>query len=376
MTTAKCSETVTNAELGTCPYRIFSFISKWSIGENPFEIKGKIRYLYNPMTTILVRDPLIASAILPLSKEFPGCDFVLTEPLADRHLPDDLWAKVDIVYSQHLSEAEFAKTQRLHWLHIPNAYTTHICYENIKADGTVLVTTTTSEATTQIGNFVLGAVLAFAKNLFAWQAATIKRETFEEPLLQPQMWGLPGRTHLQLGLGANGTAIAKQLLDQGLKVWGVQDPPTFHPFCHRVFPSSNLKSILPTADVISFCPSTQQQFQEWLADDLLALIKEDAIVIVLGGPVPVTDKDLATLSSLRRCRGILIDAHFSSPPAPSSQLWQIPNLILTPNVAESPSKPQEEAIRLFRKNLRLFLHGSFHSMRHLVSGQILLDSGS
>ncbi len=200
----------------------------------------------------------------------------------------------------------------------------------------------------------------------AWGDATKARTSFEMPLFESTIWDVRDRVLLQIGLNANGGSICAKANKMGLKGWGAQQKPTFHASCHKIFETTHLKPILSGVDILSLAPSNIEELHEWLNPQWLSLLPKDGICnYCRRRTVAVTPDDFAPLYEAHPFRGVLIDAH-SQVHLASSRIWKIPNLILTPGVSESPSNPQDSAVRLFRKNLRQFLHGSVHNIDTLL----------
>jgi phosphoglycerate dehydrogenase-like enzyme len=326
------------------------------------------------MTTIVVRDPYAEKEVIRLSKEFPGCEFILAAP--DGSLPEDVWPRAEILYGEHISPHELALAVRLRWIHVPVSSVKLLCLAQIEERGSILVSATISEGSEAVADFVMGSILAFSKNLLGWYEATRNQNVYEIPTFEQSAWKLEGCTLLQVGLSPVGGAIARRALTMGLKVWGVQEIFTFHADCQKLFRYSELRDLLPAADIICMCPPSWTHLRQWLTPEMVAHIEEDTILIIIGGPLIFKEEDFAALSAAQHLRGLLIDATIDPTPSLSSPLWDIPNLILSPSVSDAPYDLKEASLKLFRKNLRRFIHGEYYSMTRIVSGQETLSSVS
>jgi phosphoglycerate dehydrogenase-like enzyme len=95
-------------------------------------------------------------------------------------------------------------------------------------------------------------------------------------------------------------------------------------------------------------------------------MKEDSILLSIGSSTVFDENALVQVAKTGKFRGILLDAFYQMPIPATSPLWKIPNVIITPDVAQRPKSTQRQAFRLFLYNLRQYVHGNFKDMRNLV----------
>ena len=76
-----------------------------------------------------------------------------------------------------------------------------LCIGAIAERGNIMVTNSKGADVTQVGEFVLGAILAFAKELFEWRHVERHPEALWNSPWKHFMWKLEDRTLLQVGLG-------------------------------------------------------------------------------------------------------------------------------------------------------------------------------
>lgn len=310
------------------------------------------------MSIILVKNPIDEKDQTTLLKEFP--QFRLTFP-SDIPTEDQSYL-AEIVYSQKFSKRELDISPQVRWIHVPSPYTDEICLEEILAKGNILITTTKEENITQIGEYALSAILAFSKHLFIWKKG-VKEANVER--FANSMWRSENRTLLQIGLGFIGTEIAHRAHQFGFRVLGVRDPPSFHPHCNEVLSMKNLRSILPTADIVSLAMPRDYPVVSLFSKEEIHLLKEDSILMVFGNGAAIDLEALAKTAD--KLRGVLIDAHFKKQIPASSPLWKMAHVIFTPEVGMYPRSPGGGAFRTFLYNLRQFMHGNFRDMKNLLN---------
>ena len=147
----------------------------------------------------------------------------------------------------------------------------------------------------------------------------------------------------------------------------IQTRPTFHPYCSKTFSQDMLKAVLPKADIVCLtCASTGGIQKDLFRKEELTQMKEDSILIVIGSHDVVNAEDLAVVAETGMFRGILFDA-IHRPPIPlKSPLWNIPDIVITPDVSSRPRSPGRQSFQVFHYNMRQYMHGNFGSMRNRV----------
>lgn len=318
------------------------------------------------MNIILLQSPLTLQEIDQLITEFPQYLFLSLSEAAYKNLPPEQWTQLEVIYGSRLTKEEFPLAEQLHWIHCPGPYLNRLCMEEIEKQGNILVSHTIDENLPQIGEFAMGSILAFAKNLFAWKEVDKFPHLVWDSKWRDSMWTLSQKILLQIGLGKVGTEITKRASQMGMKIWGMQQHRSFHPYCHKVFSLNDLDSVLPEVDIVSLCLPRGKEFIRWFQKEEMELMKEDSILMSLGSSTILDEGALAQVAEKGKFRGIILDAFYQTPIHLNSVLWKIPQILITPDVSQRPKSRERHAFRLFLYNLRQYVHGNFKDMRNLV----------
>lgn len=310
------------------------------------------------MPAIYFQEPLPFDELASLSQEFPHYDFVTEEPQS--------WGDIEVLYGNHLTDKQLEQAPRLKWVHSPSADTDHLCLTALTRRQ-ILTTISKGQNIPQMAEFVIGGILAFAKQFFHWPSAPHDPEEFWQWPLKETIWTLKNKVLLQVGLGELGTQVVKLANTLEMKTWGVRKEPSFHPYCRKTFPMRDLHSLLPHADVVVIA-LTKQADPKKIAIGLeeFTLMKPDSIFISVGSGGPVDDEALAKVAASGKFRGILLDTFQHPPPPKNSPLWTLPGAILTPSIASLPASEEHLAFRLFRQNLRVFAPGKINEMKNVI----------
>lgn len=319
------------------------------------------------MNIVLLQSRLTDEEIQKLIAEFPHYLFLAPSEVTYKNLGEEVWSRVEILYGNKLSPEDLLQTEQLRWIHSPVPNINPLCLKEIEKRGNIIVTSTKEENTAQIGEYVVGGILAFAKNMFHWKDVDRSPLLLWDSKWRESMWTLGSKTLLQIGLGNVGTEIARLAHEFRMKVWGVQAHRSFHPYCHKVLTFSELDSSIPEADVICIALQAGGQKEKWFHRDQIELMKKDSILVIIGYKGVIDEESLVDVANRTgKFRGILLDASYQVPISPTSKLWSIRDIVITPEVAPRPKSTEKESYHLFRYNLRQYLHSNFNDMRNVI----------
>lgn len=319
------------------------------------------------MNIVLLQAKMALTDIELLLEEFPQFLFLSFSESTYQSLSPENWAQVEIIYGSKLTSTDLAQAHQLHWIHSPDPDLNRLALKEIEKKENILITTVREENYHQVGEFVIGSILAFSKNLYHFHKADDRPANLWSSKWRDQMMTLKGSILIQVGLDRMGTEVARRGKEFGMQVWGVQKHKTFHPYCNKTFESKDLNELLPNGDVVVFNLPRTMNFEGAVSTQQLEAIKPGAIIIILGNPHLVDLEVLASLAEQGRFRGILIDVAYQMPLSQHSPIWRAPNCIITPDVAQRPKRKTAADIGAFRYNLRQYVHGNFKDMRGVVN---------
>lgn len=317
------------------------------------------------MTKILLQENIPLKLLDAMIAEFPQYTFV-----QQCETPSD-WHSVEIIYGDTLTEEELEHAPRLKWVHSPTTNTDKLCLDQLHEKNHILLSMGGRFDVTQIGEYVMGGILACSKQFFKWQMAPTNPEEFRDWPLKENLWTLREKLILQIGLGRVGTEIVRLASLFGMKAWGIRTRRSFHPYCHKTFSLNELHSLLPYVDVISVAIPRRRLKEPLFSEDEFRLMKRDSIFILTGSADPIDEIALAKVACEGKFRGVILDA-FNTPLLPKdSPLRAIPDCLLTPNVSSLPQRSDFPSVKLFLRNLRIYLTGKYQEMKHLVGIDLL-----
>lgn len=286
----------------------------------------------------------------PLRASFPACEFRRGGE-AD---VDPAWrATADAVYADTpIPNDVLAAMPALRWLHVTwaGAYR-FLCPALLERP--VQVTTSRGIHGGTFSEFGLACMFALAKKLpEAW--ASQRRHAWEPPRTE----NLAGKTLLVVGLGTIGGELARKAHALGLRVLATKATPTPPPpFVAELGPPEALHAFLPRADFVVLCLPEAPAFERYLSEPELRLMRPTAYLINLSPKRGLDEALLVRALTERWIAGAALDALPHEPLPPDSALWDLPNALITPRIAQAAEPPWALRLPVFEDNLRRFLAG-------------------
>jgi phosphoglycerate dehydrogenase-like enzyme len=241
---------------------------------------------------------------------------------------------------------------RLRWVHIASAGVDPVLFPEL-VRSRVILTNSRGVFDRPIAEYVLGLVLAFAKDLpgtlelqrrRAWQHRETER--------------IDDKRLLIVGTGSIGRAIGRLLQAVGMTVDGVgrterpADPDLGH-----VYASEDLPDLLPHADYVVIAAPLTEQTRSLFDAEAFRRMKPSARLINVGrGPIVVEDDLLAALNT-GRIAGAALDVFNQEPLPPEHPLWTAPNVVISPHMSGDFIGWLDTLAEVFRENFRRWRAG-------------------
>lgn len=284
-------------------------------------------------------------------------------------IPRDVWATTDILYtSRILPEPDVAL--RLRWIQTHMAGVDFILDHPIFGNDILLTTTSGIHAST-IAEYTFAMILAFARKIPLMLRYQAKAEWPEDRfnIFLPQE--LRRSTLGIIGYGSIGRAVARIAKAFGMEVLaskrnvkipagvnefeepGVGDP--MGECADRLYPPEAIKSMVTTCDFVVAALPLSPETRNIVNAEVFAAMKKTAVFINVGRGAVVDEEALIKALQSGQIGGAGLDVFVQEPLPPSSPLWGLSNVIISPHLAGNTSHYNESAAEVFIQNLERYV---------------------
>jgi phosphoglycerate dehydrogenase-like enzyme len=241
---------------------------------------------------------------------------------------------------------------RLRWLHIASAGVDPVLFPGL-VESDVVLTNSRGVFDDSIAEYVLGVVLAFAKDFT--RSAALQRETCWK---HRETERIAGREVLVVGTGPIGRAIARLLRAAGMRVSGAgRTARDGDPDFGTVHASAELAEQLPQADyVVAVAPLTEQTKGLFDARAFAAMKPSARFVNVGRGELVVTG-DLVEALQTGKIAGAALDVFETEPLPAGNPLWGMENVLVSPHMSGDFIGWRNTLVGVFAENFHRWLSG-------------------
>jgi len=168
---------------------------------------------------------------------------------------------------------------------------------------------------------------------------------------------IAGKTVVVIGTGALGGSMIKLLARLGPKIIGVNKKGGDVGGCSKVVTIEKIDDILPEADILYLALPETPETKNLINRERLNLLKSSCGIINIGRQSAMDYVVLCEKLKANELAGAILDVFDSEPIELDSELWDTPNLIITPHVSSDDGESYIRlTLELFVKNLELFIN--------------------
>jgi phosphoglycerate dehydrogenase-like enzyme len=168
---------------------------------------------------------------------------------------------------------------------------------------------------------------------------------------------LRGQTACIVGLGDVGLSVARVLRPLGVRLLGVRRRAEHRAEVDETYTPDALHRVLPRCTILILAAPSTPATQDLIGAEELALLPAGAWVINVGRGSVLDEAALIAALQEGRLSGAGLDVLADEPPPPSSPLWDMPNVIITPHSAAHTAATDDRSVELFLENLDRFRLG-------------------
>jgi phosphoglycerate dehydrogenase-like enzyme len=249
----------------------------------------------------------------------------------------------------------FSKCSNVRWIHTRSAGVDGVLFPEL-IESSVTLTNGGGTFSPSLGEFVLAAVLYFAKDLRRMirnQAAGVW-EPFDVMAISSQILGI-------IGYGDIGRAIASRVRPVGMRVLAIKRHVSAShngdELVEQIYSPDRRIEMLSRCDyVVATAPLTSET-RGMIGGPEFAVLKPSAVIINVGrGPV-IDEEALMRALSEGRIKGAALDVFNREPLPKDHPFYRLENVLLSPHCADHTHDWLDKAMQLFIEQFQRFDKG-------------------
>jgi phosphoglycerate dehydrogenase-like enzyme len=306
--------------------------------------------------TILVLADLAEPQIALLKKSLPGVEIVVgNSPEAFEGTAANASVLLNWSGSLGLFRKVFGMCRNLRWVHSRSAGLDKTLFPEL-TESSVPLTNGTGVFSAALGEFVLGAILYFAKD-FRRMIRNQMAGRWEEFDVLP----VAGQTVGIIGYGDIGRATAARVRSLGMTVLAlkrhVSQASAPDSLVEKTFGPGQRAEMLSLCDYIVVSAPLTSETRGMIGAPELAAMKRSAVVINVGrGPV-IDEKALIEALSTSRIKGAALDVFDEEPLPQGHPFYKLENVLLSPHCADHTPDWLDNAMKFFLEQFERYRKG-------------------
>jgi phosphoglycerate dehydrogenase-like enzyme len=282
----------------------------------------------------------------------------ITNSKTTRAERDALLAEADIICLRFPFPLDLrARSPRLKWVHQTPAGASNLRMGDLWGTSVTVTTSRGYNNTLPIAEYVLAAILLAAKSLpqaFHDQ----ERRSFDRRAYRPVL--VQGKTLGIVGLGGIGSDVARLARAVGMRVIATRRSVTSAEQnvqgVDELLPPSALSKLLTQSDFVALCAQWTPETEKLIGAAELRQMKPTSYLINVARGDLIDQSALVTALRRELIAWAVLDVYtdeFTGPPP--DELWQLPNVVITPHTSVGTDVSYAKGTELFCENLRRYL---------------------
>ncbi|MBV8208198.1 MAG: D-2-hydroxyacid dehydrogenase [Acidobacteria bacterium] len=287
-----------------------------------------------------------------LQRDFPQLEVTVRDDF--KTIEDDI-REAEIFLGWSLRGEQLKAARQLRWIH-STAAAVHTLMSPELAASDILVTNARTVHGPVVAEHAIALILAMAKRLPSSIRYQQQRQWAQDEIWAERPEEVSGATLLVIGLGSIGGGVAEKARKLGMHVLAVREHPERGPgAAHEVFGSAGLRTALPRADFVVLAAPVTPRTNRFFTAAELGWMKPRAFFINISRGSLVDEPALIAALRNRRIAGAALDVFDEEPLPEQSELWELPNVLITPHTAGVTERMWDRQYELLAENLQRYI---------------------
>jgi phosphoglycerate dehydrogenase-like enzyme len=263
-------------------------------------------------------------------------------------------ALIDAAGTAYTTQTLSDVAPRLKWIQLTSAGADRLLGSGFIEQG-IIVTTVSGLHATPIGEFILSAILMFAKGAPGYLRAQLRHEWTR---FAPSE--LYGKTVGIVGMGHIGTEAGRLAKAFGCRIIGTRRSATAShatPDADEIMPASELHRLLGESDYVVLSMPLTDETRGMMGEAELRAMKPTAVLVNIARGAVVVEEALVRALREGWIAGAALDVFEKEPLPADSPFWDMENVLVTPHISGGTEVYNKRAVAIFADNLRRYLAG-------------------
>ncbi len=222
----------------------------------------------------------------------------------------------------------------------------------------ILLTNSRGAAAEVIAEHAIAMMLSLGRQLHLFRDAMADGKWDRNAAMRQNFQTVKGQTMLVLGLGSIGLETAKRAHGLGMNVIATRNSSREGPdYVSYVGLSAEAMELAAKADVVVNALPLTEKTRHLINEDFLNAMPKHSMLINVGRGGSVDTDALIKALQDGRIGAAGLDVTEPEPLPPSSPLWSMPNVLITPHIAASSRQAMNLTRLIARENLKRYIAG-------------------
>lgn len=267
--------------------------------------------------------------------------------------PDDIMREIvdaDVVYGWPTLQ-QFQAAKQLKWIQIPSAGVEMVCSIPEIVESDVIVTNARGAHARVIAEHTFAMLLAFTRGLHRFEQDKAARRWSRDAAI-PDVLEIAGWTIGIVGYGQIGQQVARRAIGFEMNVLAADvNAMPDAPHGVEVWGLDRLPELFEQADVVVIAAPFTPETHHMIGADLFNRMKPTAYFLVESRGGIVNEPALVDVLKKGKIAGAGMDVFETEPLPADSELWDVPNLIMTPHLAGASTQKDRRCVEILHENI-------------------------
>jgi D-2-hydroxyacid dehydrogenase (NADP+) len=294
-----------------------------------------------------------------LTGEFPEVNFFSAREESE---VGDFIEKADILLCLRISDALLSRAGNLRWIQSMITGTNFIDEQpSFRARREIILTSSRGIHGPQMSELAIMLMIAMNRK-FPQIVRNQDRRVWERwptTLLANKKVGI-------LGVGVIGESLARKCKAFDMTVWGVGSVKRTVEAVDEFHTLEALPYVASEVDYFVCIAPSRPDNRKMVNAEVFSRMKPSAFFVSLGRGEVIDEDALIEVLHQRKIAGAALDVFWQEPLPADSPLWGMDNVIITPHIGGMTDIYVQQAVEIFKENLRRYLQGERRNLINLI----------